>query len=56
MTLAQKISKLPFYQACREADLLCIDIRQSGVNDTLWIFADGSKLYSVVSANITEAV
>lgn len=52
MTIAEKINTLPFYQACREADQLCVE-SEDLVFGVFWTFADGSRLASYIKDNTT---
>lgn len=54
-TIAEKISKLPFYTACREADQLCIRFKEVD-GDCIWKFEDGSQLTSYTDINETIAL
>jgi hypothetical protein len=55
MNIAEQINQLPFYQACREADQLCVRSKKIE-DDTIWKFADGSQLTSYAFENKTEVL
>lgn len=50
-SIAERLLRMPYYQACREVDQLCIDFNFYADRYALWAFSDGSSLKAYQAKN-----